>query len=79
VGLNHDQTLEAAKRVTGQQALPWPNVLAPLDNGQRELWWSATGTRSLPHLLLLDRDGILRADVSPHDLTTEIEKLMGQH
>jgi len=64
--------------VIGQQALPWPDCLAPLD-AQRELWWSATGTRSLPRLLLLDRNCVVRADVSPQDLTAEIEKLMAEH
>jgi thiol-disulfide isomerase/thioredoxin len=77
VGLNHDYGAETAKRVIDEQKLPWPNVLAPVDKDQRELWLSATGTTSLPRLLLMDRGGVLRADVSPHDVVAEIEKLVG--
>ncbi|MCI0744282.1 MAG: TlpA family protein disulfide reductase [Verrucomicrobia subdivision 3 bacterium] len=78
VGLNHDWTLEVATRTIAQQNLPWPNVLAPTEKEQRELWLTATGTGSLPRLLLLDRDGVVRADVSPHDLDAEIEKLVNK-
>jgi beta-lactamase regulating signal transducer with metallopeptidase domain/thiol-disulfide isomerase/thioredoxin len=76
VGLNHDRTLEEATRAAAKQQLPWPNVFAPAD--QRELWFAATGTGPLPRLLLLDRDGIVRADVSPGDLEAEIEKLINK-
>ncbi len=76
VGLNHDWTLEEAKRTIAQQALPWANVLAPTNKDQRELWLVASGTGALPRLLLIDRDGILRGDISPHDLDAEIEKLI---
>jgi beta-lactamase regulating signal transducer with metallopeptidase domain/peroxiredoxin len=76
VGLNHDQTLEEAKRTIAKQELPWPNVLAP--TGQLELWFAATGTGPLPRLLLLDRNGILRADISPDSLDAEIEKLVNK-
>jgi len=78
VGLNHDWTLEVAQRTIAQQGLPWPNVLAPVDAELREHWMTATGTASLPRLLLLDREGILRADVSPQALEVEIEKLMNK-
>ena len=78
VGLNHDYTLEQARRVIADQKLSWPNVVAPIDNEQRHAWFEATGTGSLPRLLLLDRKGILRAEVSPHNLDAEIEKLMNQ-
>ena len=76
VGLSHDYTLEQARRVIADQKLSWPNVVAPIDNEQRHAWFEATGTGSLPRLLLLDRKGILRAEVSPHNLDAEIEKLM---
>ena len=76
VGLNHDWTLEEAKRTIAQQELPWPNVLAPTDKDQRELWLIASGTGALPRLLLIDRDGILRADILPQELDKEIEKLI---
>ena len=78
IGLNHDPTAEAARQVVAEQGLPWPNVLAPADGEQTALWYAATGTRSLPRLLLIDRDGVLRADVTPDQLDAEIEKLVGK-
>jgi thiol-disulfide isomerase/thioredoxin len=78
VGLNHDRTLEEAKDTIAKQELPWPNVFAPADKDQRELWFSAAGTGSLPRLLLIDRDGVVRADTNPHDLDAEIEKLVNK-
>jgi thiol-disulfide isomerase/thioredoxin len=76
IGLNHDSTLEKAKDTIAKNELPWPNVFAPFDNGQRELWFTASGTDTLPRLLLIDREGILRAEVSPDNLDAEIEKLV---
>jgi thiol-disulfide isomerase/thioredoxin len=76
VGLNHDRTLEEAVGALAEQDLPWPNVFAPAEKDHRELWFAATGTETLPRLLLIDRDGILRADVAPRDLEAEIEKLV---
>lgn len=78
VGLNHDYTLDQAKRVIADQKLPWHNVLAPLNKEHRALWLEATGTGPIPRLLLLDREGILRADTSPYKLDAEIEKLISK-
>jgi thiol-disulfide isomerase/thioredoxin len=76
VGLNHDWTLEVAKRAIAKLELPWPNVLAPEQKEQRELWLTATDTAGLPRLLLVDSDGILRVDCSVGQLESEIDKLM---
>jgi peroxiredoxin len=76
VGINHDWTADAAKRAIAKQELPWPNVLAPEQKEQRELWLTATDTAGLPRLLLMDSDGILRADCSIRDLEAEIAKLI---
>ena len=78
IGLNHDYSLKDARRAIADQKLPWANVLAPSDEDHRKLWSEATGTGSLPRLLLIDRDGILRAETSPHHLDAELEKLMGE-
>ena len=78
VGVNHDNDVETAKRVIAEQKLPWANVMPPTEEGLRSLWYEANGTQSLPRLLLIDREGVLRADVSPHQLEAEIEKLMGK-
>jgi len=73
-----DHTLAAAKGAIAKQALAWPNVPGPEDNTHRELWGEAAGTFSIPRLLLIDRNGILRADALPDKLDREIEKLMGK-
>jgi peroxiredoxin len=78
VGVSHDYTVERAQRTITEQKLPWPNVVAPVDDEQQKLWCQATGVSSLPRLLLIDRAGILRADVSPDDLPTEIKTLMSK-
>lgn len=78
IGLNQDHTLAAATRAIANQALPWPNVPGPEDKSHRELWGEATGTFYIPRLLLIDRNGVLKADTSPDKLDTEIEKLMRQ-
>jgi thiol-disulfide isomerase/thioredoxin len=76
IGLNHDWTVEAAQRTIAKQELPWPNVLAPTQKDQRELWLTANDTGSLPRLLLMDQNGILRADCTLGDLEVEIDKLV---
>jgi thiol-disulfide isomerase/thioredoxin len=79
VGVNHDNDLETAKRVIAEQKLPWANVMAPVgEEGQLSLWYAASGTQSLPRLLLIDREGVLRAEVAPYQLEGEIEKLVGK-
>jgi thiol-disulfide isomerase/thioredoxin len=78
VGVNHDNDLETAKRVIAEQKLPWANVMAPTAEEQRTLWYAASGTQALPRLLLIDREGVLRAEVSPYQLEAEIEKLVGK-
>ena len=77
VGLNHDRSIEEAKRTIAQLELPWPNVFAPPDKDQMALWFTATGTGPLPRLLLIDRDGILRAEPSTLTLSAEIEQIVG--
>jgi thiol-disulfide isomerase/thioredoxin len=78
VGLNHDHTLADAERAIAKQALPWPNIPGPADDGHRELWGKTTGTLALPRLLLIDRDGILRAEVSADELEADIAKLISK-
>jgi len=78
VGITHDFELAVARRTIAEQQLVWPNVLAPVDRDERELWQAATGTGALPRLLLIDREGFLRADIAPPDLDDELEKLMSK-
>ena len=78
IGLNHDWTIEVAKRTVAKEELPWSNVLAPTQKDKRELWLTANDTPALPRLLLMDQDGVLRADCAFGDLEVEIDKLMNR-
>jgi thiol-disulfide isomerase/thioredoxin len=78
IGVNHDNDVETARRVIAEQKLPWANVMAPTAEDQRSLWYAASGTQSLPRLLLIDREGVLRAEISPYQLDGELEKLLGK-
>jgi thiol-disulfide isomerase/thioredoxin len=78
VGINLDNSLEKAREVTRREKLPWPVVLAPTGEEQRELWETAAGITTIPRLWLIDRKGILRADVWPSTLKAEIEKLIAE-
>jgi thiol-disulfide isomerase/thioredoxin len=78
VGINLDHSLEKAREVTLKERLPWPVVLAPTSDEQRELWETGAGITTIPRLWLIDRKGILRADIWPSELKAEIEKLVAE-
>jgi thiol-disulfide isomerase/thioredoxin len=78
IGVNHDWTIEAARRAIAKQELPWPNVLAPTQKEERELWATACDTAALPRLLLIDQDGVLQSDYPFRELEREIEKLLNR-
>lgn len=78
IGLNHDNSLETAQKYTTSEKLPWPNVLAPTSEDYRSWWETASGISTLPRLLLVDRKGVLRADVFPHQLAEELERLIAE-
>lgn len=48
--------------------------MLPADERKRELWYEAAGLESVPRLLLIDRQGILRADCGPDQLEQEITR-----
>jgi peroxiredoxin len=74
IGLNHDPTPAMARRSVAEHQLPWPNVLAPVDARRRQLWLDASGTESLPRLLLIDRNGVVRGDLTPETLAAEVQR-----
>lgn len=76
IGVNLDNSTELMQKIVDAKKLPWPQVKAPIDSKQLELWEQACGMTSLPRLLLLDRQGKLHADCSPHDLEQLVEQLM---
>jgi hypothetical protein len=63
-----------ARRSVAEHQLPWPNVLAPVDARRRQLWLDASGTESLPRLLLIDRNGVVRGDLTPETLAAEVQR-----
>jgi thiol-disulfide isomerase/thioredoxin len=78
VGVSFDQDAEKARKAIQSQGLTWPQVLVPADDQTRELWREASGIGALPRLLLLDRDGVLRADCYPGELEEQIARLLAQ-
>ena len=78
MGVNFDFDLRAARRAIEAQGLDWPQVMAPTDRELHRLWSQAIGVTDIPRLLLVAREGILRADVKPDELALALENLMDQ-
>lgn len=74
VGVNFDNDLEVARKTLKTLALPWPEVFVPTDEHTRELWGTGTGIESLPRLLLIDRQGVLRYDGGPDGIDEQVAK-----
>jgi hypothetical protein len=51
-------------------------VWVPSDEKTRKLWNEANGIGSFPYLLLLDRDGILRAEGHVEKLEKTVAELL---
>jgi thiol-disulfide isomerase/thioredoxin len=75
VGISFDNNAGKAKAKCGELGLTWPQVIVPADDKTRTLWQEAAGIAILPRVLLIDREGILRAD-DPVDLKAEVARLM---
>ena len=76
IGMNLDNSAAVMQKAVDSMDLPWPQVMVQTDSKKRELWELASGINNLPRLLLIDRQGNLHADCSPHDLEQAIEQLM---
>ncbi len=74
IGINYDQSMETAIQYISRDNLSWPHVYVPAEDALRKLWELSCGVTTLPRLLIIDRNGVLRADVKPHELESEIEK-----
>jgi thiol-disulfide isomerase/thioredoxin len=74
IGISLDRDVETMRKTCKSQDLTWPQVYVPEDERIRELWHEASGIRSIPRLLLMDRDGILH-DPSGR-LEEEVAKLL---
>lgn len=75
VGVNFDDSLDAARKVIDENKLAWPQVYVPNDASVRDLWVAA-GFENLPRLIVLDRDGTVRAQCTPENVFTEMEKAL---
>ena len=74
IGVSLDQDAATVEKVCAKKGLTWPQVLVPADDKKRELWIEAAGLAGVPRLLIIDRNGILRADCGPNQLEEEITK-----
>jgi thiol-disulfide isomerase/thioredoxin len=78
VGVCFDQDAQKARKAIKRLGLGWTQVLVPAEEKAREFWAEAAGIESLPRLLLIDRDGVLRADCGPDALPDQIARLIAQ-
>jgi thiol-disulfide isomerase/thioredoxin len=77
LGINFDHDAEKVTKTCQQLGLAWPQVIVPKDAATRQLWQEASGIGGLPRVLLLDHEGILRADQT-HELDQVVAKLLQQ-
>jgi peroxiredoxin len=75
LGINFDNDPEKAKETCRRLGLPWPQVVVPNDDATRQLWQEASGMGELPRVLLIDREGVLRADQA-HELDKAVAELL---
>lgn len=77
VGINFDHDLDKARAAIAKHALPWPQVFAgEAAKGDADLWRDVSGIDGLPRILLIDREGVLRADTRPHELRQRVLELL---
>ena len=62
IGVNFDQDWERARQAVSESAITWPQINVPKEKHIRDLWIDVSGIRGLPRLLVIDREGYLRAD-----------------
>ncbi len=75
VGVSLDEDPDAVRKACQERGLDWPQAVVPAGEGARALWEEASGITAIPRLLLVDRDGVLRAD-NPEDLEAAVEKVI---
>jgi thiol-disulfide isomerase/thioredoxin len=64
IGLSLDEDPKAAAATAKKYEISWPLVVVPPGEEARELWKQAVRIESIPRLLVVDRKGVLRADLS---------------
>jgi thiol-disulfide isomerase/thioredoxin len=78
VGINFDEEVAKLKRGKQQRNMNWRHVHVPRDAAQRDLWYRVSTIRMLPRLLILNRDGVLVADVEPRELTQALKRYLDE-
>jgi thiol-disulfide isomerase/thioredoxin len=63
IGVSLDYDAETIKKTCHRLNLSWPQVLVPVDQKKRDLWQDACGISTIPRLLIVDRQGVLRLDL----------------
>lgn len=76
IGLNFDHKLKTARKAIEENGLTWPQVYVPKDEAVRTLWEEAASIEMLPRLILIDREGVVRADCGPYELEEAVAGLM---
>jgi Thioredoxin-like len=75
IGINFDPKAETGQKRCKDVGITYPQVWVPSDEKTRQLWEEAAGIRGVPRVLLIDRDGILRADTTS-ELETKIADIL---
>jgi RNA polymerase sigma factor (sigma-70 family) len=79
IGLSLDKDPEAAAAAAKKYEPSWPLVVVPPGEEARELWTQAARIESIPRLLVVDRKGVLRADLSSaQDLEKTVAGLLAE-
>jgi hypothetical protein len=76
IGVNFDQDSKRTEKAIAENKLTWPMVRVPADDKVRTLWYEAATIKTLPRLLIVDRDGYLRADCTLQFIEDEVKKLL---
>jgi thiol-disulfide isomerase/thioredoxin len=71
VGISFDEKSDVAEAAFRKLGIDWDLVVVPGGDESRTIWKEANRISSLPRVLLIDRDGVLRVDLTS---ANEIEK-----
>jgi thiol-disulfide isomerase/thioredoxin len=79
VGLSLDNDSAKAREAYKKLAISWPLHVIPADANSRAALRDVTGIQNIPRLILLDRNGVVRADLNgwSEHLVRQVETLTG--
>lgn len=76
IGVNFDATQEAAVRAINSNNLTWPQIIVSSDQETRSAWHDMATVKVLPRVFVLDRQGILRADITSSEIDEIVRRLV---